>query len=491
MQQKGITSVQERPRIPSIWNLITWGMATMLVVVTITQAAPSPDELSKIRAMWESHRQYREVLQLLIAYRERPYGRTAEVDYMIATSACRVPGLQDAASKHFRWILDNYNLTASQRAVVETERQSCASGGAPSAAPIGTLLAHAGVGGKEFSWFGSELTPVTTDPVTVVRAIESAELSSRLFLISDQKSAASRIRELAGPGFRVEARGRFVLASASGHAPADLDALAQILEKTLRFFTSQYSISLPSHLITIYMVPSADALRSLAERIHGLRISYGCIGYFFEEDLSVVGVIPQKAYGTLFHELFHLVVRSNFGDIPPWLDEGMAALYEVSQFTDDRLIGQDNWRGPILERFWNSRPTVENLVKMDGRHFNILDSEGARLQRAINYATARYVALYLQNNGRLTKLYDALRNRKPLDVQRDPGTDAVGILESAFQKPVAEIDDDFGRWFCAFHKCTQQQAPTQPTPVQPPPCLNSPNAPYAPPAVQSLPRSCP
>ena len=35
--------------------------------------------------------------------------------------------------------------------------------------------------------------------------------------------------------------------------------------------------------------------------------------------------------------------RNNFGDIPPWLDEGMASLYEVSEVSGNHILGLPNW----------------------------------------------------------------------------------------------------------------------------------------------------
>ena len=86
------------------------------------------------------------------------------------------------------------------------------------------------------------------------------------------------------------------------------------------------------------------------------------IGYSFQPNMSRVAVIPSTTIGTLAHELFHLMVRNDFGDIPPWMDEGMAALYEVSRIRGTMIAGIPNWRGTVLERFWDIRPSVEDLV---------------------------------------------------------------------------------------------------------------------------------
>lgn len=195
------------------------------------------------------------------------------------------------------------------------------------------------------------------------------------------------------------------------------------------------------------MVPSVWKLRELAELVHGIRVSETSIGYSFQADLSIVGLIPSKYTGTLRHELFHLMVRNNFGDIPPWMDEGMAALYEVSTIIGEKVVGVSNWRGPVLQRFWNIRPSIENLVMMDWRSFNNEEGDYEAKQQATNHAMARYFILYLQEKGKLVQVYKAFRDRKVRNLQKDPGTDAVYLIKSVLQQPLSEIDKDFTEWF--------------------------------------------
>src|SRR4029453_12868338 len=91
----------------------------------------------------------------------------------------------------------------------------------------------------------------------------------------------------------------------------------------------------------------------------------GSIGYSFSADQSMVGWADGKAYGTFAHELFHVMVRGNFGDIPPFLDEGMAALYEVSGFEQGRAAGVRNARGAPLRKNWGDPPGIKALVQMN------------------------------------------------------------------------------------------------------------------------------
>ena len=69
-------------------------------------------------------------------------------------------------------------------------------------------------------------------------------------------------------------------------------------------------------------MPDRNSLRQIARTLHGIRLPEEAIGYTFRNDMSVSGLIQSpRRTGTLAHELFHLLVRNDFGDVPPWLDE--------------------------------------------------------------------------------------------------------------------------------------------------------------------------
>jgi hypothetical protein len=155
----------------------------------------------------------------------------------------------------------------------------------------------------------------------------------------------------------------------------------------------------------------------------------------------VLAVIPGRSIGTLKHELFHLLVRSHFGDIPPWLDEGMAALYEVSRQQGGQLVGLPNWRGAFLERYRELRPSLERLVAMDWATF---DAAGAdSIPQAVQHATARYFMLYLQEINRLRHVYHAFRQRNPGEPLAE---DPARLLAEALGRPLAEVETSFANW---------------------------------------------
>lgn len=417
------------------------------MLATEPRGAYAQGELGRLRVMWLNE-QYAEVLPQLLLYRDLPYGRNVTVDYMIATSACHLPVLREDALSYFQWILYHYRLTTNDRKVVEAAKQQCASGKRPADVIFVTERAEAGVSGKTAFVPGDPKAPITSASIEIVREIPRRQLF-RPAERETAKSDVARLVQRVSPNFQVAATDQFILASSSGHPPDELLDIGKELERVLGFFNSEFGVPPPPYLITVYMVPSPEALQQLADKLHGFRLPGASIGYSFQNDLSIVGWILLGFIGTLTHELFHVAVRNHFGDIQPWMDEGMAALYEESHFDQDRLVGVKNWRGPALKQLWRWRPTIEQLVKMDWPSFDALGIRSGEQQncQAANHATARYFALYLQDQGKLPAVYKAFRSRIPKGVQGDPGLDAVRALESTLRRPVAEIDREFAQWF--------------------------------------------
>lgn len=428
--------------------------------------AAQPGALDVLRGQWRAG-QYAFVIEPLLTYRETvTFGRDAEVDYMLATSCCRLERLKGDGRQFFAWVLAAYSLSPEQRRVVTTERAQCGDGAPPAQVAFVTDRAgsgNVGVRGKTFIRLGPENSLLTSDPVRVLRDVPRQVFLQRLSpLEGDGAAALARARDVAGPSSRGARSDRFLVLSPSGrHTEAGLLTAGRGLDDVSRFFQTEYRASLPSRFLTAYLVNTEGEVQSLADRVHGLRVPNTTIGYSYRDDLSLVALVPPGTeagpHGTLKHELLHLVVRTNFGDIPAWLDEGLAALYEVSAWRRDtsgrdRLVGLENWRRPILEQSWDRRPTVEALLRMNWEAFDNVERAGLAedpRNQAAKHAMARYFVLFLERRQKLREVYDALRARDPRAVTTDPGTDTVQRVEAALGTKAAQIDADFQAWFRA------------------------------------------
>ena len=530
-----------------MWRIKIGRSTASLVVLTAlgccvalisARDASADSELDRLEAIWRQG-DYARATQELIAYRERTGVRTPEIDYMIATSACRLPDRRQLGNEFFAWILQNYNLSPATRTRVESQRQLCSASAAPERLPVTAPAAMVGVAyhGKGGTNFDAQ--PSGDSRATVVAAVPPEQFAQRLFVPSDSQKAVRSVAKLIGPDFEIQAVGHFILAgprpaprsagvspgilnaaaprggggsgpgastpgdegslnaplnpdlddllksksskspNASGGAQApkppagspatqaarpsdmvqqmapatspstgELKRVGESLEQYLQFFVSEYGMRPPPFLITVYFAADRSQLRDLARKLHGIDLAPGSIGYSFSADQSMVGWADGKVYGTFAHELFHVMVRGNFGDIPPFLDEGMAALYEVSGFEQGRAVGVSNWRGALLRKYWAERPGIKDLVQMNRGALDDVagpsDAGGSSGKQAANHATARYLMLYFQERGELLPVYNAFRGRKVSD---RPAAQGVELLEAVLGRPLGTVDTEFAEWF--------------------------------------------
>lgn len=152
-------------------------------------------------------------------------------------------------------------------------------------------------------------------------------------------------------------------------------------------------------------------------------------GYFRQHD-RVMMMNVSTGLGTLVHELTHALIQPDFPNVPDWFNEGLASLYEQSSIQGDRIEGHENWRLPALQRAIQEnrlRPLKELLADDD--------FYGEKLV-GINYAQARYLMMYLQEKGLLTRYYAEFRGHA--------GDDPTG--EKSLEKVIApQSPEDFER----------------------------------------------
>jgi hypothetical protein len=422
-------------------------LASSLSACRITCKRAAADELDRLRDLWRRER-YREAFDGLTVYRKStPYGNNAEVLYMIGTSLCRTPQRGDLGKEYLQWILDNQPINHVQRQTVVEEQAKCVS--TTRVSPVVIVFRNtrgsAGMEGHTKMFHGvDENAVLTSKPIEVIREIRRDVITARLYGLSDREKGKRAVGKLLGPRATIETSKHFILASSAGRQGEALRQQLSTLENVYDFFIRQYQMRAPQHLIVVYQLRNADELIGLAETLHGIRPARNTLGYSFQSDMSMLAW-PDTASGTLLHELFHLMVRNNFGDIPPWMDEGMAALYEVCTVQAGRVRGVPNWRGKVLERLWSQRPTIEELVSMDWSEFDCRGDSSEGERQAVNHAMARYFALYLQHRNLLRDVYGDFRTR-------EIGSDPVRLLEQRFPRGLAELDRDFARWFEAVER---------------------------------------
>jgi hypothetical protein len=207
--------------------------------------------------------------------------------------------------------------------------------------------------------------------------------------------------------FAVTVSPPFVIAGDGG-----ADRLARYRDGTIlpsvRALQKQYFKTTPTEPILILLFESEEPYRRLAKEWCGDE-NVPHFGYFRHDRIMLMNVATGT--GTLVHELTHALIAPDLPHVPDWFNEGLASLYEQSQFTTDGGIkGLKNWRLPALQnaiREKKLRPLSELMADDD---FYSEELTG------LNYAQARYVLMYLQEKGTLQTFYKSLREH----IQNDP-----------------------------------------------------------------------
>lgn len=406
---------------------------------------------------------YREASDHLSRYRVSvAYGKAFDVDYLLGTSWCRLEGFVQQGTSLLDWAMQQ-DLPPAAAKQFRTELAFCLSRlRNPStgiALPLQLAKSNTGASasagataaaqGKLFYVGGGEKGSVAAYPLELVAPLTEEQYEARIFPLTAADEAIAAVSARL-PSFRVVGHGHFVLAS-TVHSQADLDTIGQKLEHFAAFLQRRYGARLPDKFITVQLVATSHDLVGMARKVHGLKASESTLGYTFQNDLSISGAVATTAIGTLLHELTHLAVRANFGDIPSWLDESLASLYETSTASGDDYFGQPNWRGPILKASGLGRFSLAELVaSMSADQIGNESGEQRLLQRpdqmAAQAALGRYLAMYLQQKGKLGAVYDAFHNKPDWVVSMRAADASLRLVSEAAGQPLPELERDFEGW---------------------------------------------
>jgi len=249
------------------------------------------------------------------------------------------------------------------------------------------------------------------------------ERQKKLAVACDQR--AGILAERLGPSFSSICRPPYVLAG--DLTTTELDTIYRdTIVPTARALSLMYFDHEPDEPICVLLLGSEESYRQTAKRIDGRSVA-DYHGYYIRTDRRVM-INASTGAGTLAHELTHALAHFDFPNMPEWFDEGLASLYEESDFTVDnlQLVGLSNWRLNYLIQALHQ--------KRLGSLESLLAARRIRSdQQALDYAQSRFLCLYLQQRDMLPLYYRKLR--------ANSATDPSGMqtLREAFS--VATLDD--------------------------------------------------
>jgi hypothetical protein len=158
-------------------------------------------------------------------------------------------------------------------------------------------------------------------------------------------------------------------------------------------------------------------------------------GFYMSRERKMVMNISTGT-GTLAHELVHPLLAEDFPGVPSWFNEGFASLYEQSGERGGKMVGFLNWRLPKLKQMLKigKGTPLADLMKTTTEQFYGEDDRG------VNYATARYLCLYLQEHKQLIPYFKEFK----ATAKEDP-TGALAFEKVTGKKP-AELEPAWREW---------------------------------------------
>jgi hypothetical protein len=371
--------------------------------------------------------------------------------------------------------LQSFRITREVRKVIQTQLNQCGS----SAAPVGTSLPNpaqlviqistgASVSGKEGYLFMSSDSKGASD--SVVAPVSADALERRRIPIGTDPQMRSDFADMALRQAQTLLGWQIGYADVQPFFVVSAEVPDKLIAKSVGTCLIPYKTALehsfdmhlpPDRLVMVYALVFPQALPEFGKTLHGIKIPPGTVAYSVYEDLSMVGVAGPESCGTLAHELTHLMIRSNFGNSPPWLEEGLASEVAVARPLATGFTWMKSWRDDMLRSQWANRPTVSQLLDMNWDNFVASDQEDLGRAAAVNGMAASFVR-FLGNRGKLKDVFFSLR-----DLRFPQGTDMSKtdqqILESSLGETMEDIDKDFSRWLNDQYKVSKSTSLKKPS----------------------------
>jgi hypothetical protein len=224
---------------------------------------------------------------------------------------------------------------------------------------------------------------------------------------------------------------------ATNDAPAKFKSYKGTIARVYRYLYQDYFTRRPEKPIRVYLFRDKTSYEDYVKTAYQKPPSTP-FGFYMSRERKMVMNIATGT-GTLAHELVHPLLAEDFPDVPSWFNEGFASLFEQSGERAGRMVGFVNWRLPGLHKALKSGRAIPlaDLVKTTSDQFYGDD-------RGVNYATARYLCLWLQEQGRLVDFYKAFREGSKDD------RSGRAALEKTAGKPIDELDKAWRDWVLAL-----------------------------------------
>ncbi|HTL33691.1 MAG TPA: hypothetical protein VL326_11230 [Kofleriaceae bacterium] len=160
----------------------------------------------------------------------------------------------------------------------------------------------------------------------------------------------------------------------------------------------------PDAHVKLLVYSDADRYQTEAAKLGPVISDWG----FYMPDQRTAIANVGVSIGNLRHELVHPLIGDDYPTIPAWLNEGVASLYGSAKLGKHGFTFLVNYRLLDLQKALKAG-TLPTLAQLAATTADDMHGDQAMMY----YAYARYVLLYAETKGTLSKLYADLRAADP------------------------------------------------------------------------------
>jgi hypothetical protein len=418
-------------------------MKKIIVVVIVAALCPfsgilnaqTQQEIQEIYFLLGQQR-YISLVNMVCDMREKEYYKNAFMDYCLAYSYCQL-GRPQISTEWFDHLINNYNsLSSVKRQELKQLKITCQNppGIAPSAADKANNMTSYlnamnpdGFEDKQAGFEGKMGIPNLEERVTEMDFEHAVFDAKNRQFTQQQKSEAYNYyyhRVLNDNSFRCDSTKHlfiFYSKDAMGIKHQILE-----LENYYEYYRRIFNLGESNRMITIFYCLDRTNFDNVALKVHNITVPESTYGYASSSDLVMVGIASPTWLGAMKHELFHIMIRSFIGDIPAWLDEGIACCYESSSLQDDRVkVNMKNYRTDLLEKLKHLKQmtginlqlsTVEEFTNFSWQQFSGNPGD-LKIHASINYSISFIFVKFLMDSNKLPQVVSAFRNRSIKQIQ--------------------------------------------------------------------------
>lgn len=248
----------------------------------------------------------------------------------------------------------------------------------------------------------------------------------------EERAIRREIRRELGEGFLIE-RLEDAFWIATNDTAESLVSYRATVSRMTRHLYAHFFTRRPERPLRVYLFKDKESYEAYCRAAYE-RPPATPYGFYMARERKMVMNISTGT-GTLAHELVHPLLGEDLPGAPSWFNEGFASLYEQSIERDGAMTGLVNWRlSGLKAAFGTSRAVaLEDLLRQSTDRFYGDD-------RGVNYATARYLCLYLQERGELIPFYKSFKGA----FTEDPTGRAA--LERSTGRSLADLEASWRAW---------------------------------------------